>query len=420
MENLILVTCPNCNNKFNLEDGLHHDIIQNIEEKLNTQYQSKFEHYERQLKSSNDEKEIEIAKVKKAEKDNFELTLKLMRETLQDNVEKEREERKKEKEEHKREIAEMKELFSKQLIERDTQLKAQLLDKENELSRLKENNDQIVKAELEKREALIFEAKDKEINELKLQTQRTQLKLEEAQNQINQKNVELQGEALELKIEEILTLKYKSDEISSVKKGQLGADITQKVMSNGRYAGTIVIEVKSTKEFSKDWVSKLRTDILKNNIGLPLIITKAFPRDSQDEKLIQIDGVWIVKPDSATLAIDLLRQQMIKVSNALNSQKNIDNKMERLYGFLISDNFSNVTKNIIITYENMETELNKEMNAMQRIWKGRKEQIEKLKLNTNLIVNEIYSIIQENNEEALEALDSITDVKLIEQSSLDI
>src|SRR4051812_38170598 len=71
-------------------------------------------------------------------------------------------------------------------------------------------------------------------------------KVKEAEAKITQGSQQTQGEALELEIEELLREAFRDDEISEVKKGQRGADITEKVTDRrGRNCGTILWETKN-------------------------------------------------------------------------------------------------------------------------------------------------------------------------------
>jgi hypothetical protein len=69
-------------------------------------------------------------------------------------------------------------------------------------------------------------------------------KVKKAEAKITQGSQQTQGEALELEIEEILRDAFRDDEISEVKKGQRGADITEKVIDrHGRSCGNFIFPV---------------------------------------------------------------------------------------------------------------------------------------------------------------------------------
>ncbi len=76
--------------------------------------------------------------------------------------------------------------------------------------------------------------------------------LEEAQRKSEQGSQQLQGEVLELLLEEQLMQAFPLDEISEVKKGARGGDAVHTVMTrSGQAAGIVLWEAKRAQNWSR-------------------------------------------------------------------------------------------------------------------------------------------------------------------------
>src|SRR5438132_1240669 len=102
--------------------------------------------------------------------------------------------------------------------------------------------------------------------------------IEELQQKANQGSQQLQGEVLELELENELQLAFPMDEIVPVGKGINGADIVQRVHdSQGRVCGTIIWESKRTKHWTEGWVQKLKEDMLRAKGDVAVLVTVTLP-----------------------------------------------------------------------------------------------------------------------------------------------
>src|SRR3989338_9928648 len=96
--------------------------------------------------------------------------------------------------------------------------------------------------------------KDKKLADALRQAEEFKRKLEQGSQQI-------QGEVLELQIEELLKQEFPFDDIEPVPKGIRGADVIQTVKTQtGRPCGMILWETKRTKNWSDSWLQKLKDD----------------------------------------------------------------------------------------------------------------------------------------------------------------
>ncbi|MGL2359876.1 DUF2130 domain-containing protein [Helicobacter pylori] len=283
------------------------------------------------------------------------------------------------------------ELLQKELDEKSKQVQ-ELHQKEAEIERLKRENNEAesrLKAENEKKlnEKLDLEREKiekalHEKNELKFKQQEEQLEmlrneLKNAQRKAELSSQQFQGEVQELAIEEFLKQKFPLDCIEEIKKGQRGGDCIQVVHTREfQNCGKIYYESKRTKEFQKAWVEKLKNDMREIGADVGVIVSEALPKEM--ERMGLFEGVWVCSFEEFKGLSAVLREGVIQVGLAKKSQENKGDKMDLLYHYLTSSEFSMQVNAIIEGFEQLRADLEKEKNAMARIWKSREKQIEKV------------------------------------------
>jgi hypothetical protein len=100
------------------------------------------------------------------------------------------------------------------------------------------------------------------------------------------------------------------------------------------------------------------------------------------ERMGMRDGVWVCSYEEFKGLCNVLRESLIQVSTALGSQVNKGDKMQLLYDYLTSNSFRMQVEAIVEGFSSMKSALESEKRAMQRIWKEREKQIEKVINNT--------------------------------------
>ncbi|MFT2775237.1 DUF2130 domain-containing protein [Helicobacter pylori] len=283
------------------------------------------------------------------------------------------------------------ELLQKELDEKSKQVQ-ELHQKEAEIERLKRENNEAesrLKAENEKKLNEKLETEKERIekalhekNELKFKQQEEQLEmlrneLKNAQRKAELSSQQFQGEVQELAIEEFLRQKFPLDCIEEIKKGQRGGDCIQVVHTREfQNCGKIYYESKRTKEFQKAWVEKLKSDMREIGADVGVIVSEALPKEM--ERMGLFEGVWVCSFEEFKGLSAVLREGVIQVSLAKKSQENKGDKVNLLYHYLTSSEFSMQVSAIIEGFEQLRAELEKEKNAMARIWKSREKQMEKV------------------------------------------
>jgi hypothetical protein len=214
---------------------------------------------------------------------------------------------------------------------------------------------------------------------------------EEMRRKAEQGSMQLQGEVQELALEEMLRSTFPFDIVSEVGKGVRGADCIQTVRNNfGQECGKIIYESKRTTSFSNDWIEKLKTDMRSNGAEIAVIVTKAMPRDMDCFGIK--DGVWICSFGEVKALAAVLRDGVIRVFNAAKNQENKGDKMHLLYDYLTSSEFAEQWKAIREGFMSMKMSIQKERDAMERLWKAREKQLEKVLLNAAHVRGSIEGI----------------------------
>src|SRR6267378_2695920 len=84
---------------------------------------------------------------------------------------------------------------------------------------------------------------------------------DELRRKLQQGSQQLQGEVLELALEDFISQAFPSDLVQPVPKGINGADIIQRVQNqHGDLAGSIIWESKRTKSWGDGWIHKIKDD----------------------------------------------------------------------------------------------------------------------------------------------------------------
>jgi hypothetical protein len=282
-----------------------------------------------------------------------------------------------------------------EFLQRESQLKQK--EEEMELAvqrKLQEQRNELTD-QIRKQEAERHSIKDTEyqlkVKELEKQLDDQKKLADEMKRKAEQGSMQLQGEAQELILEELLRNYFPFDVISEVGKGVRGADCVQTVRNQfGQECGRIIYESKRTNAFSMDWIEKLKKDMRSMGVDVAVIVTQCYPKgmDCFGER----DGVWICSFDEVKAVSYILRDGVMKLSNLAKSQDNRGDKMHLLYDYLTSSEFSEQWKAIREGYMSMRQSIQRERDAMEKLWKAREKQLDKVLLSAAHIRGSIEGI----------------------------
>jgi hypothetical protein len=357
------ITCPKCGKDFPLSSTLVNQLNDTIRHDLE-------KHFELEKKEFI-EKEKKEMWIKAQEKANEKMMLDM------EDMKRKQEEQDKER----------KEMLQKEL---------ELRQKNRELEEINRKTHIEAERKIDEERKKIYEESRKESEEsakLKLAEKDKQLEqlnktIQDLKRQSEQGSMQVQGDALETDLKQLLRMTFPLDDVADVPTGIKGADLIHTIKTNyGNTAGIILWECKNTKGFSQEWIKKLKDDQIPAKADLCILVTKTMPDNSSD--FIDKDGVWIVENKHVLSLIHILRMHLMKISSVQQSMAGSDAKMQQLYTYIYSSEFTNKYKTIVRAFDSLKTELDQEKRAMQKIWSRREKEIERLIVNSSSIYGDL-------------------------------
>lgn len=370
------IICPNCAHEFEPNDAIRDEVEKKLRAQMLDWQKKKDEEYKKREAENVAQMQDQLHKQIAAD---FEVKLKLLQDTNAANESRLKEARDKEVE------------FLKQqqvLLDREKSIELEIQKK---IIEERERLTDIIGKEIEERNKLREHEHMMKVKELEKQLEDQKMLTEEMKRKQEQGSMQLQGEVQELALEELLRMSFPFDVVEEVGKGVRGADCIQTVRNNmGQECGKIIYESKRTKDFSNEWIEKLKADMRNLGADVAVIVTQAMPKDM--DGFGERDGVWICNFMEARAVTAILRDLVIKVFNAGKSQENKGDKMTLLYHYLTSQEFAEQWKAIREGFMAMKISIQKERDQMEKLWKAREKQLEKVLLNAAHIKGSIEGI----------------------------
>jgi hypothetical protein len=238
---------------------------------------------------------------------------------------------------------------------------------------------------------------------------------DDLRKKLENKSQQFTGEVLEEILEELLKKSFPQDDIQPVRKGVKGADVIQTVFNKlGQNCGKILWEAKRHENWNDKWIQKLKDDQIEAGAEVAILVTTTLPKDC-NELFTIIDDLWVISDQLILPIANTLRFSLIELNKQKQSNVGKNEKMELLYNYLNSPQFVQKIKSVISAFFNMKEDLDKEKNAMQRLWKKRETQIERVVNNMSSMIGELQGISQES----LKQFDEIDELLLPGTSSDD-
>ncbi len=378
------IECPNCGHHFDIEEVIQH----HAEEKIRREFAAKFQEQAKSVQELKQQLELEKSEFEqKKVKENA-----LFAERLEQRM---GEERVKMAARLMEEQGQKMKMLESEMADKKKE-NLELKQKEVDLLRMKQNLQdekealklQVEKEMFEKRKAIEEEIKLKEAEKFDLVRREYEKKLEdqkklvdEMQRKASQGSMQLQGEILELALEEELRHAFPHDIIEEIGKGIRGADAVQTVVNPWRQVcGKIIFESKRTKAFSESWIEKLKEDQREMGASFAVLVTEVMPRDM--DRFGMKDGIWICSFHEMRALVFVLREMLLREFSLRSAEENKGDKMSLLYQYLTGTEFRSRVEAIVEGFTLLKSDLDREKRAMQKIWKEREKQLEKVIGNT--------------------------------------
>jgi len=399
------IKCPACATVFDVENVLSADV----EQKLKQQYEKQFQQslaqvnaekkkleedqklFEEKRKKENElfQQKLQQEKIKletelqqqlrKSIASDYENQLRLLQQSASEN-------------EEKLKLARQKEL---EYLQKEEALKTKEQEIELQAKRALQKERERLAEEIRKMEAQKNEAKELDyqlkLKELEKQLEDQRKLAEEMKRRAEQGSMQLQGEVQELLLEELLSDFFPYDDIGEVGKGVEGADCIQTVRNHiGQDCGKIIFESKRTKSFNNSWIEKLKTDMRNKQADVAILVTQVYPKEMScfGEK----DGVWICSFSEVIALTSALRHTIIRIAETKKAEENKGEKMQMLYSYLTGVEFRQQIETIVEGFLSMKNSISKERIQMEKLWKEREKQLERVLLSTSGMYGSIKGI----------------------------
>jgi hypothetical protein len=399
------IKCPNCGHVFDVENVLAADI----EKKYKQEFQDKLQ---KSLSKVEDEKkkleadQLQFEEKKKKENEIFSQKLQQERQKLETEIQEQMRKSISSDFENRLKLLQQNNADTEEKLKEARKKELDFLQKEQQLKNKEAEFDLTLQKKLQEERTLVAEQIRNIEAEKNLQKETTyQLKLKEMQMQLDEQkklademtrraeqgSMQRQGEGQELLLEDILREHFPFDLIEEVGKGAKGADCIQTVRNTvGKECGKIIYESKRAKDWSNNWIDKLKTDMRNSGADVAILVTQCYPKDM--ERFGQKDGIWVCSFNEAIGVAHLLREGIIKIHDIQRREENKGDKMQLLYNYLTGNEFKGQVEAIVEGFMSMKQGIAKERIQMEKIWKEREKQLEKVLINTSGMYGSVKGI----------------------------
>ena len=359
------VTCPDCGAEFDIADRLRSHIELNVRKEIKQHYEDKYDN--------------DLA-VHNAELENQRNQLNDLRQTKidYDNLKSEQEVAINEAKaqgarDYQEEMASELSTLRQTKIDHDNLVLAQEIAIKEAKAQGAREATKLANQELEEKISVRVKeenaSKDLEIGRLELEKERQNEIIKRLQDQ--SKSGELEGEVLELAVENQLRNLHLRDNIKEVKRGNYGADIEQSVLTNtGSVAGKILWECKKHKKWQNSWLNTIRKNALEFNADTMVIVTTTMPKGM--ETFGKVDDIFICKYSEVSVVSQLLNHAGLKAHRENHRGEHMMSIHERVSEYISGPEFAMVMRVVIKAYEDFEDDLRKEEQYMKTRWKARR------------------------------------------------
>lgn len=399
------IKCPKCAAELDVENMLSADAEEKLKRQYELQLQQSLAQIDGQKKKLADEREL-FEERKKKENELF--SQKLSQEKQKLETELNLQLRKSIASDYDNELR----VLKQNLSENEERLKAvrekeyQFLRKEQELKN-KEHELEIAlqKKLIAERITLTHQIRKEEGDRNSVKETEYLLKLRELEKQLDdqrklaeemkrkaeQGSMQLQGEVQELLLEELLRDRFPYDTVGEVGKGVEGADCIQIVRNHvGTECGKIIFESKRTKAFNNGWIDKLKSDMRNKGADVAILVTGIYPKEMSC--FGERDGVWICSFSEVIALTTALRHTIIRIADTKKAEENKGEKMQMLYSYLTGTEFRQQIETIVEGFLSLKNSIAKERVQMEKTWKEREKQLDKVLISTSGLYGSIKGI----------------------------
>ncbi|HEX8791140.1 MAG TPA: DUF2130 domain-containing protein [Polyangiaceae bacterium] len=380
-----LIRCPSCRCEFELSDVLRSELEAEVRAQMGKQFARELEQARKQEASAARErfaKELdEQVRVTQEALGEAQAKIRTMAEREADLLKKQRD-----VENRERELA----------LETERRVAAEVAKAREQETKLAQQ-----RAEMQQEQQHLRDEEHRQ------QIEGLQKTIAELTRKVQQGSQQMQGEAQEVVLKDVLTASFPHDAVEDVPKGVNGADLVQTVRAgDGRPCGSIVWESKRTKGWSDGWLPKLREDQRAAGGACAVLVTQALPGDVRHFGLK--DGVWVCAPAYAVPLAAALRAGLVEASIAKRAAEGSGQKMQLLYDYMMGTEFRNRVEGLVEAFMDIQDDHASEKRSTLTRWKRREKILERALQNIASLCGDLEGIsgrqLQDLIPEPLESL----------------
>lgn len=385
------IKCPSCSEIIDLDklgEEKYKHMLEEQESKLREQQIAKEKEFEKTLEEKTNEmrkKAVEFAKEeaeKQRKKDAVEMDDLKNRLKEADNKQEE---------------------FQKQELEmrkKQRELEEKAKNQELDMARKMDEEKKKLSEEMAKTQDEALEVKMKDIQEenrkkeMEMLKQQEQMKktIDELKRKAEQGSQQIQGDIQEDDLKNAISQAFPIDNIEDVPTWIKWADLIQTVNNNLWQASWIIVwESKNTKSWVDAWIMKLKEDKLKVNGNIAILVTTVLPKGIKNFGMI--DDIMVCLPEYVIAVSWILRDKLLSISKVETSLQWKDIKMEMLYKYLSSEEFSGKMNMMIDVFSNLKWGIDSERRAMEKNWKKREKDLERATFAVTGMYGELESLM---------------------------
>lgn len=383
-----IITCPKCGTEIPLSDALTEKMRHQLEGEIGKEFKEKEKALESKARSLEEgQKNMEAQVAKKLEAEKVKMWA-IAQEKAAEKLDVELKDLKKANEEKNEQLDKMRDeqlALRKEKRAIEEEKKNMKLEIEKKMDEERKDIAEQAKKDASEEMRLKMAEKDKQMEQLRKS-------LADAKRKSEQGSMQIQGDVQEDDLKMMLQNNFSMDVVVDVPTGIKGADLVQTVNTAfGHKAGIILWESKNTKAWSNEWIKKLKGDQALVKADVCVLVSQTLPDGVKDFKFQ--GGVWVCSYQSALSLVTALRMHLTQLSQVKQSLVGKDEKMELLYNYLSGSEFKNRIENIVSAFTTMQTDLNTEKRSMERIWKKRGKEIERVMMSTSGMYGDLQGIV---------------------------
>lgn len=385
------IKCPNCSEIIDLDklgEEKYKHMLDEQEMKLQKQQAEKEKEFEKTLEEKTNEmrkKAVEFAKEeaeKQRKKDAVEM------DDLKNRL---------------KEADSKQEEFQKQELDmrkKQRELEEKAKNQELDMARKLDEEKKKMSAEMSKTQDEVLEVKMKDIQEenrkkeMEMLKQQEQMKktIDELKRKAEQGSQQIQWDIQEDDLKNAISQAFPIDTVEDVPTGIKWADLIQTVKNNlGQDSWVIVWESKNTKSWTEAWIMKLKEDKLKVSWNIAILVTTVLPKTVKNFGMV--DDVMVCLPEYVIAVSTMLRDKLLSIAKVETSLQWKDIKMEMLYKYLSSEEFSGKISMMVDVFSNLKSGIDSERRAMEKNWKKREKDLERATYAVTGMYGELESLM---------------------------